>query len=163
MTVAKNKGRRIFQVEKLPESDIIEVNSDVCVGCRTCELMCSLYHEGVFSLSSSRLYVLRDPFAASFIPEVCRHCLAPECYVVCPVEGAMTIDGKTGARQIVADHCSGCGACARACPWNGDQHIIRFNPEKNIYFKCDLCGGAPRCVDACPVDALTYRTQEEVD
>jgi len=153
-------SRRIFLVEKLPESDIISVDPEVCVGCRTCELMCSLHHEGEFGLALSRLYVSRNPFEAVFVPEVCRQCVAPACYVVCPVERAMKIDEKTGARLIVEEKCIGCGACARACPWNGENHIIRLNASKKVYVKCDLCGGAPKCVEFCPVNALTYVSKE---
>lgn len=153
-------SRRIFLIEKVPESNIIAVDKEVCVGCRTCELMCSLHHNDEFDLSLSRLYVSRSPFEALFTPEVCRQCLAPECYVVCPVEGAMKIDEKTGARLIVEEKCVGCGVCAQACPWNGESRIIRLNAAKKVYEKCDLCGGAPSCVEFCPVNALTYVSLE---
>jgi carbon-monoxide dehydrogenase iron sulfur subunit len=153
-------ARRSFLMERLSESNVLVVDPEVCVGCRTCELMCSLHHTGQFDLARSRLYVARRPFDALFTPEVCRQCLAPACYVVCPVEGAMTIDGTTGARLIVAARCVGCGECARACPWNGDGHIIRPNAATSVYEKCDLCGGAPRCVAYCPVHALTYVAKE---
>ena len=149
-------GRRHYVVERLPESDSIGVNAELCVGCRTCELVCSLHHEKAFHLALSRLHVTRDPFSAFFQPEVCRQCLAPECYIVCPVEGAMYIDEQTGARVIATDKCIGCGACARACPWNQKEFIIRLNKEHGVYVKCDLCDGDPQCVAFCPVTALTY-------
>ena len=151
-------GRRNYIVERIPESDCININSELCVGCRTCELICSLHHEQTFHLALSRLHVTRRPFTADFQPEVCRQCLAPECYIVCPVEGAMYIDEQTGARVIATTKCIGCGACARACPWNQKGHIIRANKERSVYVKCDLCKGNPQCVAFCPVSALTYVT-----
>jgi len=33
--------------------------------------------------------------------------------------------------------------------------IIRWDEEAGVYVKCDLCGGAPKCVEVCPTDALT--------
>lgn len=159
--MANTQGaRRHFLLERLPESNVLAVDPAVCVGCRTCELMCSLFHTGHFDRAAARLYVERRPFTAEFTPEVCRQCLAPACYVVCPVEGAMTIDAATGTRRIVRERCVGCGACADACPWNGDGHIIRRNAGASIYEKCDLCGGAPQCVAYCPVHALTYVAKE---
>jgi carbon-monoxide dehydrogenase iron sulfur subunit len=150
----------ILQMNKLPESNVIQVDAAVCVGCKTCELVCSLQHEGVFSLALSRLSVARDPFAMVFVPVVCRQCRTPECVAACPVEGAMTVDEATGARLIVAEKCVGCGACAEACPWNAEYEVIKLHPEKQIYVKCDLCGGAPACVAFCPVGALTYVVKE---
>ena len=151
-------GRRNYIVERLPESDYIGINAELCVGCRTCELMCSLHHEHKFHLALSRLHVTRNPFTADFQPEVCHQCLAPECYIVCPVEGAMYIDEQTGARVIATTKCIGCGACARACPWNQKGYIIRANHKQGVYVKCDLCEGTPQCVAFCPVSALTYVT-----
>ena len=35
---------------------------DICTGCGICELMCSLYHEGVQAPALARLQVINDPF-----------------------------------------------------------------------------------------------------
>ena len=122
------------------------------MGCRTCELICSLFHEGEFNPSLARIHVSRHPLEGVYTPEICKQCLAPSCYVVCPTEGAMSIDEKTGARIIIEDQCINCGACAKACPWNMVQH----NPKRNVYMKCDLCGGGAKCVEWCPTKALMY-------
>lgn len=37
---------------------------DVCTGCGICELMCSLYHEGVQAPALARLQVVNDPFTS---------------------------------------------------------------------------------------------------
>ena len=34
--------------------------------------------------------------------------------------------------------------------------IVRLDEEAGVCVKCDLCGGAPKCVAVCPTDALTY-------
>jgi len=75
----------------------------------------------------------------------------------CPVEGAMTIDPKTGARLIVESKCTVCGACAEKCPFNSGKTVVFLNARKNVYVKCDLCGGEPKCVEFCPTGALKLR------
>ncbi len=37
-----------------------------------------------------------------------------------------------------------------ACLWGA------WDEDADVYVKCDLCGGAPKCVEVCPTDALTY-------
>jgi len=69
----------------------------------------------------------------------------------------MVIDEKTGATLIVEDLCNGCGLCAEACPFNKKGTVIKFDPKRKVYFKCDLCGGKPACVDVCPTGALKLK------
>lgn len=38
----------------------ILVNPRKCVGCRICELICSLYHENEFNPAKSRIQVIKD-------------------------------------------------------------------------------------------------------
>lgn len=150
--VKASTSRRTFLVRELPESDLIVADVEKCMGCRTCELICSLFHESEFNPSLARIRVSRDPFEGVYTPEICRQCIAPNCYVVCPTEGAMLVDEKTGARIIIEEKCTDCGICARACPWN----MIRRIPMKKVYAKCDLCGGEPKCVEWCPTKALAH-------
>jgi len=44
------------------------------------------------------------------------------------------------------------------------QWILRVSQARyvrRVAMKCDLCGGAPRCVEGCPTEALTYVEREE--
>ena len=50
------------------------------------------------------------------------------------------------------DACIGCGLCQKACPWN----MMSFDVEKNVASKCFLCNGDPKCVKACPTEAIRY-------
>jgi len=34
--------------------------------------------------------------------------------------------------------------------------VITIDPDSKKALKCDLCGGEPACVPACPVNALEY-------
>ena len=136
----------------LPPSGVVEVNKDLCIGCRTCEMLCSMSHEGASSHVLARIRVFKDPFNAAYVPKVCKQCPSPNCLLVCPVEGAFTVDNETGARIILHDLCNRCGMCAEACPWG----LIWYDQQKDVYLKCDLCGGDPRCVDFCPTGSLLY-------
>ena len=46
----------IFKGVTLAKGRILH-NPDICSGCRTCELVCSTYHDGVAAPSLSRLFV----------------------------------------------------------------------------------------------------------
>jgi carbon-monoxide dehydrogenase iron sulfur subunit len=121
-----------------------------CVGCRTCELACSFFHEKVFNPQKSRVQVIREELAISR-PILCVQCSDPPCAAACP-QGAIVRDEKTGAVIVIEEKCTGCGACVEVCPFGA----IWLHPEKRIAIKCDLCGGAPACVKYCPQRVLRY-------
>ncbi len=127
----------------------LSADSKVCAGCRTCEVICSLSHEGSVDLERSRIHIQSNPFKGSFIPMICHQCADAPCYEACP-ESAIEIQALSGSVSIREKRCTGCRACEKACPF----HAIRFDPDKNRVFKCDLCHGNPACVDWCPVNAL---------
>ena len=135
----------------------IEFDPSKCWWCLACELACSLYHEGECSRSFSRLHIELDLLNGEVTGHICRQCEFPACLYACPIEGALTIDEETGSRIINEENCIGCGLCARNCPYNGEGWVIRSRADKRKFFKCDLCGGTPQCVEICPTKALTYR------
>ena len=139
-------------------SNFILTDIKLCHGCGICELVCSLSHNGACGPSLSCIHLFRYPFTGEFFLESCRQCQFPACYFSCPV-GAIVIEPKTGARIINSDKCVSCGTCARSCPLNERGTIIRHDPMRGIYFKCDLCSSLnhdPLCVEACPWQALSY-------
>lgn len=137
-----------------PAKGKIMVNSDICAGCLTCNIVCSLYNEGVVSKELSRIHVLKDELGGYLCePVPCLQCDGPECLYACPV-GAIYVDDVTGARVIDPKPCIGCKLCIEACPATPKR--IQFNTEKKVAVKCDLCGGEPQCVKFCPLGALTY-------
>ena len=146
----------------LPKSGVILCNPEACHGCGICELVCSLSHDGVCGPSVSRITLIREPLAGEFHQATCKQCHHPECYYNCPVE-AVQIEPKTGARIIDAELCTGCGTCAKACPFNEQGSIVKQNPDTGKWLKCDLCviQNGPQCVSACPWGALRYVSQEE--
>ncbi len=127
----------------------VSFNSEKCAGCRVCMAVCSLYHEGAVCPDLARIQVIA-PILKIFEVEgyTCKQCEGPECLYACPQE-ALYVDEKTGARVIDEDRCIGCRLCMEACPQYPNTPI-RYNMQKKVCFKCDLCDGDPQCVKFCP-------------
>lgn len=81
----------------------------------------------------------------------CIQCSQPACAEVCPT-GAIHKSKTGGIVQIVKEKCIACGLCTLACPYGG----IYFDLNKEKATKCDLCGGEPKCVEACQYGVLSF-------
>jgi len=135
----------------------IEFDNERCIWCRSCELICSLFHEGECNPSLSRIKISINLFEGKAEIYVCKQCEDPECLKACPSE-AIKIDEKTGIPVILEDKCVGCGLCGKACPYNDEGKVLFLNPKRKVYVKCDLCSGNPQCVQVCPSKAIKYVT-----
>lgn len=134
-------------------SGTLTVDAAKCSGCRTCEMACSLIHEGVVIPALARLTVRHDVFHEDHPTVlVCPQCLGPECLLACP-QGAIGVDEKTGARVVDEERCDGCGICVKACHLG----MIHLEPRSKKAYKCDLCGGRPACVEYCPQAVISYK------
>ena len=158
-TLGRGSALEVSSMQMTPKkSGTIFADKSICHGCGICELVCSLSHSGACDPALSNIRLLRDPLAGEFLIETCRQCDFPGCYFSCPY-GAIVIEPKTGARVIDGERCEGCGSCSKACPFNERGTIVKPDPEKGIYLKCDLCmglGRGPLCVEACPLCALSH-------
>ncbi len=120
------------------------VDADLCTGCRTCQIVCSLSHERKIDLDLSRIWVVFDRETAQFEPHLCRLCDSPDCVAACPTE-ALRQDSRTKIVHVDKDLCNGCRACIDACPY-GSAH---WNYAEELPFVCDRCGGNPICAKFC--------------
>ncbi|MCL1798362.1 MAG: carboxypeptidase regulatory-like domain-containing protein [Eggerthellaceae bacterium] len=91
------------------------------------------------------------------VPILCQHCEKPACMNACPNKAIHQRDD--GIVIIDPAKCKGCGSCKAACGYG----VIYFNDEAGISQKCTMCAHLldagwekPRCVNACPVDAISY-------
>ena len=172
-------------------SSLLVIDLDTCVRCGHCAWACaSLYGESRLFREGDK--VLRKVTAPApeprapdqpdvfeglrlfeekaaknlLLPNSCQHCENPACMIDCPT-GAIAKD-EDGEVFIRKELCTGCGACARACPW-GNIHMKSRPPEdprprggtfEEIADKCDLCrerpaaSAGPACVSVCPVSAI---------
>ena len=128
-------------------------DTDRCTGCGLCEIICSWHKEGVFNPLKSRIRTVRLGFAD--IAAACRMCEDPPCVPQCPSR-ALT-QREDGVIEVDEERCDGCGWCAEVCPYGA----INIHPKKTALI-CDMCGGDPECIKACPTDALILVSQEEI-
>lgn len=154
-----------------------------CIGCRQCEAACQRVNnlpmpDKPFSDLSvcdtrrrttayrwtvvNKYEVNGKPF---FRKLQCFHCNDPACAAACFArcfnklpDGAVVYDGT---------QCVGCRYCMVACPFNvpGFQYDLAWDP---LVQKCTFCepllkqGKLPGCVEACPVDALTFGRRSDL-
>ena len=142
--------------DKLPDTRAwLVTDPTTCVGCRTCEIVCSLSHDDICQPALARIHTKYDPLHSLqkliAMPFECKQCNMADCYLACEYD-ALVVDKKTGARIIDPEKCQACGECFEACPWN----MVVHNEEKDTYSKCDLCGGDPQCVKYCPAEAIKF-------
>ncbi|WP_437651227.1 cyclic nucleotide-binding domain-containing protein [Sorangium sp. So ce362] len=151
---------------------LLVIDLDTCARCGHCAWSCADVH-GVSRLvrrgDKIRAQVDDDAHRALeeaprslLLPNSCQHCESPACMIECPT-GAIGKD--TGGEVFIRDTlCTGCGACAKACPW--ENIAIAPRPAAaprpggagfpDLAVKCDLCRehDGPACVKACPTGSI---------
>jgi protein NrfC len=176
-TTTAGTGQILVPADAIPPADgYLLVDVKKCQGCLSCMLACSLIHEGVESLSLSRIRIMQNSFG-SFPDDLtiaqCRQCVDPACVKVCPT-GALHADARYGyVRRVNKEACIGCGLCFDACPYTPSRAFLvadrGFDGELKSR-KCDLCANAPyhwdeggggpdgkqACVAICPVGAIVF-------
>ncbi len=156
-----------------------------CIGCRSCEAACNKEHglpppkipfddlsvfgqnrDGHTRRTDQSRYTVVNQFESPlweqplFKKIQCNHCLEPACLTACFVnaytktpEGAVTYNPEV---------CVGCRTCMVACPFS----IPAFKYDSALdaqIMKCNFCfdtrlsnNQPPACVEACPMEALTF-------
>lgn len=156
----------------------ITLDEQRCIQCHACEIHCQVWQGAPADIHPARLCAV--PPHAPKSPESpenpenrehggresgglsmrsaflhCFHCEDPHCVRVCPTT-AMRRRSRDGIVYTVAGLCTGCMACAMACPWR----LPLWSSSRERLFKCDLCrdrldaGQLPACVCGCTTGAL---------
>ncbi|MDY6865842.1 MAG: 4Fe-4S dicluster domain-containing protein, partial [Halobacteriota archaeon] len=107
-----------------------------------------------------KVKVLRKPrYVDEDLCDGCAQCVEePGCIKACPV-GAIKKDPSTGSIKIDEELCkqeieaNGCKECVTGCEYGA----ICIPPGYDHAVACDLCGGEPKCVEVCPVNALELK------
>lgn len=141
------------------------VDSELCMGCKRCELACAVAHstskdllEAIAELPRPQSRVQVDRLGEFNVPLQCRHCENAQCVAICPT-GAMQRLGKDG--PVIIDHelCVGCRSCVVVCHYG----VPRMSDYGKALIKCDMCierldkDEEPACVEACPTGALVFK------
>ena len=126
---------------------MIKVDAGKCTGCKMCETACSFFHTGSTNRNKSRINVVQLYEKGIDAPVVCVQC--KERYCTDCREHALTI-GEFGQVIVSPTSCTLCNRCVKSCPIGA---IHRF---EDFIYVCDLCGGNPRCVEACTEGAISF-------
>ena len=161
---------------------VLVFHSDHCLGCRSCELACSVAHSESGELEAAiaeecppvrRLVVAqaslppsRDREGALADPSRDREgALAPDGLAALRCEqcleplcafacksGALRRDPATGRVTLDDARCVACFMCLAVCPFG-----IRPDPARDRVVRCDVCGdlATPACVASCATGALS--------
>ena len=143
-------------------------DSNKCVACMACVVGCSIENGTGTSLNwrvvNGHNNIKHPELPVFHFSMACNHCDDAPCMKHCPAL-AYTRDKKTGAIIHHAEACIGCTYCTWACPYDAPK----FNEFTKIIEKCNFCvdkiseGIKPACATACPVGALDFDFEEEVD
>ncbi len=168
----KEQLRRPYPTGRLLDGKprAILFDASACIGCRQCVEACKDWNElprgDHYAIGGSTWLTIEPPvlegIGSVWGRNSCMHCEYPVCAAVCPVE-AIT---KYEEGPVVIDPavCIGCEYCIYACPW----HVIAKNDVTGRATKCTMCadrlsdGKQPFCVQACPVDALSFGLADQV-
>ncbi len=177
--VASTAGLSINK-EGIEMSKVFAIDVAKCSGCYNCQLSCKDEHAG----NDWTPYAKPQPDIGQFwlkvrdyvsgtipkvrvhyIPRLCNHCANAPCIPACPA-GAI-YRREDGLVIINPEECvPGCRKCVEACPY---EDVIYMNEETGIAQKCTGCAHLldngyklPRCVEACPTDALLFGEEVEL-
>ncbi len=150
-------------------------DSSSCSGCKACQVACKDKHGLETGILWRRVYEVAGgdwlKAGKAWSPHVfaynlsisCNHCEKPICLEVCPA-GAYS-KREDGIVLLDTERCLGCHYCEWACPYGAPQ----YDPISGHMTKCDFCfdlidaGQPPACVAACPMRALDYGDQAELE
>ena len=182
---------RISATRNVPEPDrqltkvakLIDVSK--CIGCKACQTACVEWNDthpeleenaGVYEnphdLTPEMFTLMRfseyeNPVTNDLEwlirKDGCMHCEDPGCLKACPAPGAI-VQYSNGIVDFISENCIGCGYCVTGCPFD----IPRISRTAHVSKKCTLCsdrvavGQGPACAKACPTQAITFGTKDDM-
>lgn len=150
------------------EKNAFIFDTNKCVGCIACVVACTIENGTETPINwrvvNAHNYIKHPSLPVFHFSLACNHCDDAPCMTNCPAL-AYSRDKKTGAIIHNAEACIGCTYCTWACPYDAPK----FNENTNIVEKCNFCvhriseNQKPACTQACPVGALDFSPNVEVD
>ena len=125
---------------------VLSYDPELCVGCHTCEEVCSETWFKVTDAEKSCIRIHEDTGGNGEVIVSAVYCVQlGECIDVCPT-GALVRD-KRGIVRLRKKLCVGCLSCVGFCPYLA----MLYHRDQTEPFKCIACG---KCADECPAEAL---------
>ena len=140
-----------------PMGKVLMIDYEKCTGCRLCELVCAVKHDGISNPTRSRIKVMKWEAEGLYVPMSCQQCQDAPCMQGCPVN-AISQNEAQDRVEVDYDVCIGCRTCVSVCPFGA----MSFNHIDRKVIKCDLCDGDPQCVRFCDVKAVDYVASGDV-
>ena len=131
------------------------IKPENCVGCKTCEVVCSFNHEKNFDPKNSAVSIQVFTEASICVPVMCMQCEEASCISICPVKAMHR--SEEGTVLCDKEKCIGCKLCVNACPMGN----VAFSSSARKIIKCELCDGKASCAKYCPVDAIVYTDEKD--
>jgi tetrathionate reductase subunit B len=149
----------------------------ICNGCYNCQIACKDEHVvndwtpyAKPQPDTGQFWLKLNEYIRGTVPKVkmhyvsvmCQHCDDAPCLAKCEIKAIY----KREDGLVIIDplKCTGCQNCIDACPYD----TIYFNRNLNLAQKCTGCAHLldrgwkePRCVDACPTQALKFMEESE--
>ncbi len=146
-------------------ASFIECEEMKCVGCRICQMACSMKHFGVINQDLARIQVRKYLLPISKgIQVTCSQCQKEEreCEKACPLDPpAIHYDDKLMHMVLDAESCLGqdCLQCRDACP----AKAISIHSDLGIpIVSMEECTGCQDCVLACPYGVMYFDSHRNV-
>ena len=159
-------GYKVIPQPEAPSTPLPElwigrnIAAQSCMGCRLCQTACSQIKEQVIRPAIARVQVPQY-FPGVEFPVLCYQCGdEAKCIEACPV-AALSLDTSKKLNTIAIDTTKclrtakggDCTLCQDKCPGTA----VTYHPTTKAPLICDLCGGDPACVKACPQQTLTTK------
>jgi electron transport protein HydN len=97
-------------------AEVVTVNLKKCENCGVCEMACAERHGGKARLKVKDVLQSRGLiFDDEALPIVCKQCENPACIEVCKPKALVR---QNGVICVDEEKCTGCGRCAKICPFN---------------------------------------------
>lgn len=132
------------------------IDSERCQDCGICQSVCAAIKCRQWNPALGLIRTIDDDRQNRHQGISCMHCSDPACVLAC-LMNVIYRDEEQGLVLRRLEGCIGCRACEAACPFGAT--VYDYINEKEA--ACDLCQGEPGCVQYCPHQALSFRSQEE--